>query len=124
MRIGFFPDSPGQNPSNTPISKKIDKLKKQNFRLFKLVKDTLKKLEEAEKLQPFQDRGYAKPLGDSIWEFRIPPNSTNGVVRLYFCFNPNRNNYIVVLEMEYKKGKNKADQNLLNSARKKYRGLL
>jgi len=91
----------------------IDGLAKDEPVLFALVAQTLTTLGRDGNdldsiLQSWSERMKTKSC--PLWELRIPPKRTGGVVRLYFCFDPDNHGGIVILDGEVKKNNNAKPQ--------------
>jgi hypothetical protein len=122
MKITFYPDSSEieddakfDTISSGQVGRLFKELRKKRPDLNSLVKKLLKKVYEKESIQFLFDTGEMDHLSGDIYEFRIPPQKSGGVVRLYFGYK--EKNHIVVYKGELKKGR-AADQDLIDSAQK------
>ena len=123
MKIGYYPGEVGDDPVDASVHKWIEKLKKKQPELYSLTMKVLRKMEKSASLQPFIDQEIIKPLRSPLFEIRIPKKRAGGVVRLYFCYVPGKEGCIQILEHEIKRGRQSADQNVINSAMRRYKEL-
>jgi putative component of toxin-antitoxin plasmid stabilization module len=81
---------------------------------------TEEKIKELSNLNLFinANPGWVAKIDGPIWEFRIPPQQSGGVIRLYFCFSGAD---IIILKAEVKIGVTSANQELIKQAKVIYK---
>lgn len=133
MLFIFYPDTdkgfagiPPDSKVRGIVAKEIEKLARSQKDLYMRVQDFLRKLLEAEDVQPFFDSGFLAGLQGGLYEMRIPPQRKGGVFRIYFCYNELKasERTLVLLDAELKHRK---EARKIGSAREKleqYRGFL
>ncbi len=88
------------------------------------MKKTLEKVEKASCLDNFYKSGIAGPISSrkaKLFEFRIPPQSRGGVLRLYCGRKKTNNDVIFILTGEVKKGRSSASPERVREAEKRYK---
>jgi len=66
------------------------------------VQDFLKKVEQVTRLDQYYKTGEMEKLEGNLHEMRIPPKRRGGVVRIYFCVNPEDAQELILLDAELK----------------------
>jgi hypothetical protein len=112
MEISLYPDNSfDENKSNLcenesgSFNKFFKNLKKEYPALFALTRNTLKDVKKADDLSLWENNkraGRLKWVKEPIWEFRIPPTRSGGVVRLYFGYDKHNKRKIHILQAEVK----------------------
>lgn len=66
------------------------------------VRDFLALVKKTENLEPYYKSQEISKLDGALQEMRIPPRRRGGVVRIYFCLNPEDSQEIMLLDAELK----------------------
>ena len=104
MRLLWYPEySPDNSSSSVWKSLRKDLAKRHDLML--LVEAFLKKLAPIKDLAELQKSEEIFPVGEGLWEMRIPKTRKGGVVRIYFCYKPDCPETLVLLEAELKHDK-------------------
>jgi hypothetical protein len=101
MRFDWYPENLDP-PAEAAVKRFITKDLKKQAELLMRVKEFLKKVQDADDLQPFFSAGTMGALSSGLFEMRIPPRRNGGVVRIYFCRNPKDKGCLVLLDAEFK----------------------
>ena len=105
MKIIFYPE--GLRKDKNYPEKTLSSLKKEHSDLYSKVHLVLQKIRNGDRrtLSDLGKQKIYKPLGEGIFEFRIPPRAKGGVVRVYFTFSRTEKDTIIILDIECKKKK-------------------
>lgn len=125
MRIRHWPQDRPEDFRNGPVASVLQVVQERDPQLWALVWDRLREAgREETQLAQFERQGWAERLRytEGLYEFKFPPTRRQGVVRIYFCCDPNVRNCIWLLEAEYKTGGGKKQHKaILKSAEQKCR---
>ena len=125
MRIRHWPQDRPEDLKNGPVAKVLQVIIKRDPQLWDFVREQLQKAgQEETTLAQFESQGWAERLRytKGLYEFKFPPQRRQGVMRIYFCFDPHIRNCIWLLEAEYKTGGGeKQHKAILKSAEQKCR---
>jgi hypothetical protein len=107
MRVILYPDGSEELTGSGPVRRCLkDLLKQRPPKLWTLVAALLKNVRDAPSLDGFRDQGWVERLShveEPIFSFRIPPGKLKGgVVRIYFGYDENAQDTIVLLAAEHK----------------------
>ncbi|ACR80643.1 hypothetical protein [Kosmotoga olearia] len=104
LKIYYYPE-PLLDRRRKPVKFFLNDLKKKRPALHKKVDLQIKKLMRAN-IFIFNEMIKNKniyPLGDGLYELRVPKRAKGGVVRLYFMFSPWEEEALILLDAELKK---------------------
>ncbi|HQL06034.1 MAG TPA: hypothetical protein PLU33_12950 [Treponemataceae bacterium] len=94
----------------------LDKELKKRPDLYQLTKDFLKKLKKVESLDEYYKTEIMEKLDGHLHEMKIPKKRPGGVVRIYFCYNPEDSLNLILLDAELK---HKTKPERLDNAKKR-----
>lgn len=122
MKIIHYPDQDDLDDKSGVIGRFFKILKKQRPDLWVLVREVMEKVKKSPDLELFKRQKIVDHISYSkfpLYEFRIPPKKSGGVVRLYFAHKENDPKVIVILSAELKKEK-KASPEKIKQAEQRY----
>ena len=104
LKIYYYPE-PLLYRRRKPVKYFLDDLKEERPVLHKKVDFQIKKLIRGN-IFTFNEMIMNKniyPLGDGLYELRVPKRAKGGVVRIYFMFSPWEEEALILLDAELKK---------------------
>jgi hypothetical protein len=123
MKVTYYRDQTDFEEGDGPILRFIRDLQSAKPHLFALVRETMMDVAKIDNLEKYKKTKWVKKIpkqSKPIFEFRIPPTKSGGVVRLYFGYKKRLKSEICILSCELKRGKTKADPKKLKLAEKRY----
>lgn len=126
MRIRFWPNDRPEDARVGPVARVLQDVRSQDPQLWALVDVRLRfAARDDTELAQFERQGWAErmPYTDcALYEFRFPPRRKKGVVRIYFCCDPNTRNCVWLLDAEHKTGSsNRAHKGIVETANERCR---
>jgi len=125
MEVSTYPAQFDDDSPEGAIRKLLKKLSRTHPRLFVLVRQTIKAIEDAKDLSFLESAGKVERLphcSEPIFVLKLPPkHSREGVVRIYFGYVEGAPSHIWLLAAELKHGTNKDDPDKINTAIRQYR---
>jgi len=119
MRFSWYPQF--LDPDATAkVQKFIQKDLKKYPDLLSRVRTFLVSVEKVENLDSYYKSGEMAKLEGALHEMRIPPTRRGGVVRIYFCVNPEDSREIMLLDAELKHEKEPGRTDTANRRLKEY----
>ena len=115
MTFTWYPQNidPEEAPS---VEVFIEKDLKKRHDLYSLVNKFLKRIKQTECLDEYYKTKQLYKLEGQLHEMRIPIQRRGGVVRIYFCYNPENSLDIILLDAELK---HKTKPERLDNAKKR-----
>lgn len=119
MQIRYWPLGNLESATKGPVAKVLQEVLTIDAALWQLTKKHLERAEREPTLAPFEKEGLAEnmPYAEPLYEFRFPKKFRGqGVIRIYFCFDPAIRNSIWLLDAERKTVKEKKGKKKQHSA--------
>ena len=115
MTFTWYPQNidPEEAPS---VEVFIEKDLKKRHDLYSLVNKFLKRIKQTECLDEYYKTKQLYKLEGQLHEMRIPIKRRGGVVRIYFCYNPEDSLNLILLDAELK---HKTKPERLDNAKKR-----
>jgi hypothetical protein len=115
MTFTWYPQNidPEEAPS---VEVFIEKDLKKRHDLYSLVNKFLKRIKQTECLDEYYKTKQLYKLEGQLHEMRIPIQRRGGVVRIYFCYNPENSLELILLDAELK---HKTEPERLDNAKKR-----
>lgn len=122
MNVIFYPNLQEMDNVTGKIDKLFKFLRSKRPDLWRMVLTIIEKVNKYSNLDILERQEIVGKLRNKphIYEFRIPPTKSGGVIRLYFGYKKNDKNTIVILTGEFKK-KREANSNIIKLAEKYYK---
>lgn len=115
MTFTWYPQNidPEEAPS---VEVFIEKDLKKRHDLYSLVNKFLKRIKQTECLDEYYKTKQLYKLEGQLHEMKIPKKRPGGVVRIYFCYNPEDSLNLILLDAELK---HKTKPERLDNAKKR-----